>query len=136
MSIEAMISEHPQVGSDFNPSLGRAVKHTMLCSAICNSCADACLAEAMDMSQCIRLCLDCSDVCQTTSRIATRRTGHDRNLIRSMLAVCIEACRNCGEECAKHDHAHCRRCARMCEECVEDCSAALEVLNQEVHELI
>jgi hypothetical protein len=138
MSIEAMISEHPQVGGDDNKSLGLAVRRAMLCSAICNSCADACIAEmkgasAMDMSQCIRLCLDCSDVCHATARVAMRRTGHDRQLIRTLLAVCIEACERCGEECARHDNPHCRRCAQMCRECADDCRAALENLNREVN---
>ena len=139
MSIEAMIAEHPQVGGDYNESLGTAVRRAMLCSAICNSCADACIAEmkgdgaGMDMSQCIRLCLDCSDVCQTTARVAMRRTGHDRQLIRSMLAACIEACERCGEECARHDNAHCRRCAQMCRECADDCRTALAGLNDEVN---
>jgi len=132
MSIEAMISEHPDVGADYNESLGLAVRRAMLCSAICNSCADACVAEPMDMSQCVRLCLDCSDVCQATSRVAMRRTGHDRQLIRTMLAACIEACERCGAECARHDNPHCRRCATMCRECADDCLRALEVLHDEV----
>lgn len=134
MSIEMMISEHPQVGENYNPSLGMAVKHAMYCAAICNSCADACLAEAMDMDQCVRTCLDCSDVCAATSRIATRRTGSNRELIRAQLAVCIKACEICEAECAKHDHAHCRRCAQMCRECADDCRAALADLDREVHE--
>ena len=129
MSIEAMISEHPDVGANYNEALGRAVKHALYCSAICNSCADACLAEEMDMHQCIRLCLDCSDVCQATSRIATRRTGGNVELIRPMLQTCITACELCEAECAKHDHAHCRRCAQMCRECAVDCRRALETLN-------
>ena len=47
MSIIEMIREHPDVGADFNPDLAQAVKHAMYCAAICNSCADACLAEEM-----------------------------------------------------------------------------------------
>jgi hypothetical protein len=133
MSIEAMISEHPDVGADYNETLGMAVRRAMLCSAICNSCADACLAEPMDMSQCVRLCLDCSDVCQATARLATRRTGDNRQLIRAMLATCAEACKICELECAMHDNAHCRRCAQMCRECHEACRDALEQLNAEVH---
>lgn len=133
MSIEKMISEHPQVGGDYNEALGLAVKHAMDCAAICNSCADACSAEEMDMRRCIRLCLDCADVCTATYRTATRRTDENRQLIRSMLAVCIEACEICAEECEKHEHAHCRRCAQMCRECAEDCRTALARLNDEVH---
>jgi hypothetical protein len=105
----------------------------MYCAAICNSCADACVAEPMDMSQCIRLCLDCSDVCEATYRVATRRTGSNRQLIRTMLATCINACEICEAECARHDNPHCRRCAQMCRECAEDCRRALESLNDEVH---
>jgi len=133
MSIEKMISEHPQVGSDYNEALGQAVKHAMYCAAICNSCADACVAEDMDMARCIRLCSDCSDVCEATYRVATRRTDHNRQLIRTMLAACIEACEICEAECATHDNPHCRRCAQMCRECAEDCRKALESVNEEVH---
>ena len=134
MSIEKMIQEHPDVGDDFNPALALAVRHAMYCAAICNACADACSAEEMDMRRCIRLCMDCADVCTATYRIATRRTDHNRQLIRTMLAACIEACELCEAECAKHDNAHCRRCAQMCRECARDCREALIALNEEVHE--
>jgi hypothetical protein len=133
MSIKEMIREHPDVGSGYNESLGQAVKHAMYCAAICNSCADACSAEEMDMRRCIRLCLDCADVCTAAYRVATRRTDENRQLIRSMLAVCIEACQVCEEECRSHDHAHCQRCAQMCRECADDCRRALTELNDEVH---
>jgi hypothetical protein len=133
MSIELMISEHPQVGMGYNPSLGAAVRFAVDCAALCNSCADACIAEAMDMDQCIRTCLDCSDVCAATARVAMRRTGSNRQLIRAQLAVCIKACEICAEECARHPHPHCMRCARMCRECVQACHAALVVLDAEVH---
>lgn len=133
MSIEKMLAEHPHVGSDYNEVLGLAVKHAMYCAAICNSCADACSAEDVDMRRCIRLCMDCADVCEATWRVASRRTDENRQLIRTMLATCIEACETCAEECEKHDHAHCRRCARMCRECARDCRAALVTLNEEVH---
>lgn len=133
MSIEKMISEHPDVGADYNGTLALAVKHAMYCAAICNSCADACSAEPMDMRRCIRLCMDCADVCTATYRVASRRTDHNRQVIRTMLAACIEACEVCEAECARHDMAHCRRCAQMCRECAEDCREALVTLNEEVH---
>lgn len=133
MSIEQMISEHPQVGASYNETLGRAVKHAMHCAAICNSCADACSAEEMDMRQCIRTCMDCADVCEATYRTSSRQTGSNRQLIRSMLATCVSACEICATECARYDMAHCIRCAHMCRECADDCRVALEDLNAEVH---
>lgn len=129
MSIKEMISEHPQVGADFNEPLAEAVKHAMYCAAICNSCADACSAEEADMHRCIRLCSDCSDICEATYRVASRRTSGDVAVIKSILQTCIEVCETCAAECEKHDNPHCRRCATMCRECAGDCRKALDTMN-------
>lgn len=133
MSIQTMIAEHPRGALETHnaAALGRAVRSTMLCSAICTSCADACLTEPMDMSQCIRVNLDCADLCQATSRIASRRTGHDRQLVRAVLRACIEACQRCAVECGRHANPHCQHCAQMCQDCAEDCVYALGSLNPE-----
>jgi Domain of Unknown Function (DUF326) len=136
MTIELMLAEHPHVTPQTdNISLGHAVHQAMLCAAICNSCADASVAEPMDMRQCIRLCLDCADVCTAAYRIASRRSGGDRQLIRTMLAACVEVSDRCAEECEFHgaEHSHCRRCAAACRDCADACRAALVVLNQEAH---
>ncbi|HEY6916589.1 MAG TPA: four-helix bundle copper-binding protein [Allosphingosinicella sp.] len=128
MSIAKMIAAHPDVAGNLNEPLAQAVRHAMFCAAICNSCADACVAERMDMRQCIRTCLDCADICEATYRVATRRTGSNEVVLREMLQLCITACDVCAEECARHDNDHCRRCAEMCRECADDCRAAVEAL--------
>lgn len=121
MSVAAMISEHPDVQGHLNEPLAKAVRHLMFCSAICASCADACLAEEGDMKQCIRTCLDCSDICAAVTRVALRRTGGNETLIRDALGLAIQACETCAQECRKHDSDHCQRCAEMCRETAEDC---------------
>lgn len=128
MSIAEMIRSHPDVAGSLNEPLAKAVRHAMFCSAICTSCADACVAEehVSAMRQCIRENLDCADVCTMLARVATRRTGSNEALIQSALRLCIEACESCARECAKHDNDHCRRCAEMCRECAADCRVALE----------
>ncbi|WP_336986032.1 four-helix bundle copper-binding protein [Altererythrobacter aquiaggeris] len=132
MSIKKMISEHPHVSKEgYDEQLSQAVKYAMYCAAICNSCADACSGEDGDMSQCIRTCSDCSDICTATYRVATRRTGGNVAVIKTMLAACIEACETCEQECGKHDNPHCRRCAKMCRECADDCRKALELMENE-----
>jgi len=128
MSIKEMIREHPQASSYFTEEMADAVKHAMYCAAICNSCADACGAEEMDMVRCIRLCTDCADVCGTTSRILARQTETEPRMLRAILQACITACRLCAAECDQHGNDHCRRCAKMCRECEEDCQKALEQL--------
>lgn len=120
-----MISLHPDVGGGLNKELATAARHAMLCSLFCTSCADACLAEDMDMRQCIRVCSDCADMCAATARLAVRRSGQDIGMLRTQLEACIRACELCAAECERHDHEHCRLCAEMCRECAGDCREAL-----------
>lgn len=125
MSLEKMISLHPDVAGAVNQDLATAARHAMLCSLFCTSCADACLAEAMDMRQCIRVCADCADVCAATARLAVRRSGQDIQMLRAQLETCIRACELCAAECERHEHEHCKLCAQMCRECAADCRKAL-----------
>lgn len=128
MSIRKMIAAHPDVAGHINEPLTLAVRHAMYAAVIATSCADACAAEQGDMRQCIRLCLDCADICTATMHVAARRTGDNRGVLRSMLQLCVEACEACAAECARHDHDHCRRCAAMAQECADDCRQALATL--------
>ena len=125
MSLEKMIALHPDVGGNVNEPLALAARHAMLCSLFCTSCADACLAEDMDMTQCIRTCLDCADICAATASVGVRRSGRNVEMLRAQIETCIRACALCAEECERHDHEHCRLCAQMCRGCADDCRSAL-----------
>lgn len=129
MSIHKMIQSHPDVGDDFNELLATAARHAMFCAEICTSCADACVAEPMDMTHCIRACSDCADVCAATSRVAIRRSGQNIEALRLLLETCAKICDLCAAECERHDHEHCRLCAKMCRECADDCRAALPTID-------
>lgn len=132
-SLQMMFAAHPQANAHTD-GLAEAVSHIALCAQVCTSCADACLAEPTvdELIQCIRLNLDCADVCATTSRVLARQTGTDPSLTRELLAVCATACRVCAEECERHAamHEHCRICAEHCRRCVEVCERAM--VNAEV----
>ena len=129
MSIRKMIALHPNVDGHVNQPLGDAVHHAMYCAKMALSCADACSAETMDMSQCIRLCLDVADICEATTRVGLRRTGSNPEIVREMLELCARACDACAAECERHDHGHCKLCAQICRECAADCRhAALAVV--------
>ncbi|MBV9883985.1 MAG: four-helix bundle copper-binding protein [Sphingomonadaceae bacterium] len=127
MSISRIMAAHPDAGGA-NEALGLAVRHAMFCAAICTACADADSAEAMDMRQCARTCLDCADICAATARVAIRQSGSNATVVRAMLETCVAACETCAEECDRHEHEHCRLCAEMCRECARDCRAALDAL--------
>ncbi|MCQ0987422.1 four-helix bundle copper-binding protein [Jiella marina] len=135
MSIHEMISTHPHVAGHTNDPLTKAIAACYECAETCTSCADACLGEKPDMlpnlTQCIRLNSDCADICNAAGRIATRRTGSNEALIKSVLAACAEAAQRCGDECGKHAemHEHCRICAEACRRCVAACNEAVGTIS-------
>jgi hypothetical protein len=115
--------------------LVRCIEACRECGQTCTQCADACLGEPdrpQDLARCIRLNLDCADVCMVTARMLSRRTGYDADLGRAMLEACAVACRVCGDECehhAEHGMAHCRICAESCRACEEACRALLSAID-------
>lgn len=129
MHVQQMISTHPHVRGNTSDVVIRCIEECYSCAQACSSCADACLGEDMvqQMTQCIRLNLDCADVCAAAGSVATRRTGSNEEVIRHMLEACATACRLCGEECERHadKHEHCRICAESCRRCEKACQAAL-----------
>ena len=128
---EQMLDDHPAVEdrTDF-AALLECIEACFECAQACTACDDACLAEAdVEMlRECIRLNLDCADMCEATGRMLSRRTAESLALRQAMLAACVVACRVCGDECERHagEHHHCATCAEACRRCQRACSAFLE----------
>jgi len=129
MHAHEMISTHPHVKGSTNDALIHCVEECYDCAQACTACADACLGEdsVQKLTQCIRLDLDCADICAATGAVASRRTGSNESIIRHMLEACAAACRVCAEECRRHAdmHQHCRICAEACENCEQRCRDAM-----------
>jgi hypothetical protein len=125
----AMISSHPDVKGSVSDRLIRCIEECSACAQACTFCADACLAEREvdKLKQCIRLDLDCADLCAAAVALASRRTGSNVEVLRSVIEACAMACKVCGDECEKHAHAHehCRICAEACRSCEQACRDAL-----------
>jgi len=118
-----------------------AVDAGVLAAAIdaLNSCAQACTADnEADLSEpslaelvkCIRLCLDCADVCIATVSVVTRQAQYDANVTQPLLQACVAICKSCGDECERHahKHEHCRVCAEACRRCEQACRQLLAVM--------
>ena|SRR5690554_3964131 len=129
MHVHEIIATHPDVHGNVNHALLDCIEHCFDCEQACIVCADACLAEddVDELKQCIRLSLDCADVCRATGSMASRRTGSNERLLRLMLEICQAACELCEQECRRHAgaHAHCRVCADACAECRNACDQAV-----------
>ena len=107
-----------------------------------SDCAQACIADADDdlseqdvaeLVKCIRLCLDCADVCTATVRVISRQTEYDAGVTRSLLEACAATCKSSGDECERHAHLHehCRVCAQACRRCEQACRELLDAMKQE-----
>lgn len=84
------------------------------------------------LARCIRLDLDCADVCDATGRILSRQTAFDMQMAGTALRACAETCRLCAEECEKHaqemNMEHCRICAEACRRCESSCNDLLSAM--------
>lgn len=113
-------------------TLNEVIEAVESCGETCEMCADACLGEQQvdNLRRCIRLNLDCSDVCEATAGVLGRQTQADLELWRTVLQACATACRVCAEECERHAsmHEHCRVCAESCRECEEACNRLLSAV--------
>ena len=95
------------------------------CAQACTADIDADLSEQdlAEMVKCIRLCLDCADVCTATLGVTSRPAGYDASVTRPLLQACVAICKSCGDECERHaqHHGHCRVCAEACRRCEQAC---------------
>jgi hypothetical protein len=133
MHAKQMIATHPLVKGSTNEILIRCIEECYACAQSCTACADACLGEdsVKDLQQCIRLNLDCADICAASGAIATRLTGSNEQIMRDMLQTCAAACEVCAEECGRHAsrHDHCRICADACRACEQACEDAVKSIH-------
>jgi Domain of Unknown Function (DUF326) len=113
----------------------------MLAAAIdaLSDCAQACIADAdadlreqdlAEMVKCIRLCLDCTDICTATLGVVSRQADSGAAATKPLLEACVAICKSCGDECERHarHHAHCRVCAEACRRCERACRELLGAL--------
>jgi hypothetical protein len=102
------------------------------CAQACAADADADLAEQdlAEMVKCIRLCLDCVDVCTATAGVVSRQTDYDASITRPLLEACVATCKSCGDECGRHaqHHEHCRVCEQACRRCEQACRELLAAI--------
>lgn len=114
-------------------AVAQCIERLQDCAQACTACADACLAEDMigQLRTCIRLNMDCADICMTTERSLSRMTGADLTVVRSLLDTCMVATRACGMECRRHAemHEHCRICADACHDAEQACMQLIGVID-------
>ncbi len=129
---EALLKSHPEHGGRLAPGRATAARQLEHCASACTICADACLSEdASSLRRCIRLTLECADICALAGRSVLRHREADATLLRPLLAACVTACQLCRDECDRHApaHDHCRLCAMACRDAMRAVNELLGLLS-------
>lgn len=127
-----MLRTHPHPTRAESEAVVACIEACLDCVEACKASADACLAEdhVQELVGCILPALDCADVCGTTSRVLSRQTGKNIDVVRAQLKAVFLAARACAAECEQHadEHDHARVCAEACRRCEEACHRLLQRL--------
>ena len=106
---------------------------------VLDDCARACIADAdsdlneqnlSELVKCIRLCLDCADICAATVRVTSCQTEYDATLTKSLLETCTATCKSAATNASGmlQMHEHCRVCAVACRRCQQACQELLAAI--------
>jgi len=125
-------AEDPVLAPDRGDPLTQAFDAALACAQAAAACADACVVQAdKALTQCIRLHLDCADVCQTAAMVATRRAGANAPVVIGLLMLAEALCRDCAAEAERHALPACRRAADLARVCAEACLDARTAVARE-----
>jgi len=126
-----MLDTYPRAWTVDVGVLAAAIDALSDCAQACNAdnAADLGEQDVTEMVRCIRLCLDCVDVCTATVGVISRQAEYDAALTRPLLQACVAICQSCGDECERHAQMpHCRVCAEACRRCERACRELLDAL--------
>jgi hypothetical protein len=132
-TVERMLRTSPEPPFAPTDALSTCIPACVECAQACTACADACVAEHdRALGHCIRINLDCVDLCTAASRVLSRQLAPDIGVVSMMLQLCTAVCEACAYECSRHAsvHRHCDVCAVACRRCMEACRALLATTAQ------
>jgi hypothetical protein len=97
------------------------------CGLMCDTCATHCAHMIADGHKehmtTLQTCQDCSSICASAANV-TARGGPFSDLI---CTACAEACKRCGDACAKFPaDEHMKKCSDACRKCEKACREMLQ----------
>ncbi len=128
VSLGGVVAQQPRPGSpDHAAHFAACAKACGECALACDTCAAHCGRMLADGKKehltTLRTCQDCAAVCGSAACV-TARGGPFSDLI---CTACAEACKRCGDECAKYPNdPEMKRCADECRKCEKACRDMLQ----------
>ena len=127
-----LLDSYPRVFNGDAQMLTATIDALTDCAQACTADADNDMSEpdVADLVKCMRLCMDCADICMATARVCSRQTESDPSVMTSMLEACIACCKSCGDECERMAmvHAHIQVCEQACRRCEKACRQLLDAM--------
>jgi hypothetical protein len=121
-AIPQTLADHPR-STPASLGLRSCINACFDCALACTSCAAACTGRRHvdDLIRCIRLDLDCADLCETVGRALSRQARPDWDVLRIEIGACAAICEACALECEQHSRQfdHFSACARACRKCID-----------------
>lgn len=96
---------------------------TLQCVKDGRACLDHCIMLLkqgdMTMANCTETVSEMLVMCDAMSQMTT----FDSKYIAKLASICVQTCKDCEKECAKHEkiHAACAACAKSCRACIKAC---------------
>ena len=93
-----MLDTYPRALNVDADLLAAAIDALSDCAQSCTADTDADLSEdnLAEMVKCIRLCLNCTDICTATAAILSRLAEYDADATKPLLEACAATCKSCG----------------------------------------
>lgn len=98
-----------------SPEMQRGLQQFFEASKACEWCAEQCIDEGPEMSECLRLCRDVADIASMNARFISRDSVFGPELAQ----LFIKTAEECAHECSKHSHEHCQQCARALTQAIQ-----------------
>lgn len=116
-----------QESSDHQVSHDACAKACLACQRECDICAAHCakMVESGKKEHAVTMhtCEDCSVICASAAKIVGRKGPFSEVIC----VACADACKRCGDACAKHaSDAVMKKCADECKKCEKACREMLE----------
>ena len=110
MPTKQMLETHPSGAAANADALAEVIDCCLECVQACTACADACLGEgnAEMLARCIRLDLDCADICDATAKILSRQVAFEPEMAQPVVDACARAVKLCGDNQPRRERDHVR----------------------------
>ena len=119
--------EHGQSHGAGEHNSGTSHKALIQSALHCVNEGEVCLNHCMNLlgsgdtslKDCMRTVAVMLPMCATLARVAAM----DAERLKEIAAVCVDICKDCEDECRKHEkhHAECKACAESCAACIVEC---------------